>query len=403
MSFLVRSASLRLLLGVAVAAGLVVLAGARPATKRPPSAKERAEADARRVDGAIEAFGQGRAEEVRAVLESLPAERIPRGREDDVAYLRAMLTEDGGELTAALAEYLKAYPKGKYRRAVTLALGRIHYVQGEYSEAENVLSVFSPGIEKDFVGRQALVQRGLAQLARGDAAGALQFLNSAKDDLADSPQEESYLFALSQAALRASRPSQAAEALRRLLERHPRGEYAPQALYALGTTLEAVGRAGDATGVFRQVMSRYPNSYEATRVRDRGIRPVTASAPVSPLPLGGGFAVQVGAFSRRDIADALAEDLKRAGVEEVSVKQGSETPPIYRVRAGAFGTRDEARALGERLRRERGFSYTVVSRGGSRWNRRRCSSSTAASRPNTRAASSSSVWAISTRRSGRTP
>lgn len=352
----------RFLLTAAVLAGVLALAGARPAGKRQPSAKERAEADARRVDGALEAFAQGKVEEVRSVLESLPPERAPKGREDDLAYLRAVMLEDGTELTAALGEYLKAHPKGKYRRAVTLALGRIRYVQGEYSEAENVLSVFSPGIEKDFVGRQALVQRGLAQLARGDAAGALQFLTSAKGDLVDSPQEESYLFALSQAALRASKPSEAAEALRRLLERHPRGEYAPQALYALGTTLETVGRAGDATGVFRQVMSRYPNSYEATRVRDRGIRPVTGSVSVSPLPLGGGFAVQVGAFSRRDIADALAEDLKRSGVEDVSVKQGGETPPIYRVRAGAFGTRDEARALGERLRRERGFSYSVVPR-----------------------------------------
>src|SRR5262249_61226234 len=68
------------------------------------------------------------------------------------------------------------------------------------------------------------------------------------------------------------------------------------------------------------------------------------------------------AFSRRDLADALARDLRLAGVQDVSVKQGNETPSIYRVRAGAFASRDEARALGERLRRERGFSFTVVPR-----------------------------------------
>jgi cell division septation protein DedD len=107
-------------------------------------------------------------------------------------------------------------------------------------------------------------------------------------------------------------------------------------------------------------MERFPDSYEATRVRDRGIR--LGPAPSSALPLGGGFAIQVGAFSRRDLADALARDLKLAGVTDVSVKQGSETPPIIRVRAGAFATREEAQALGERLRRERGFSYTVVPR-----------------------------------------
>jgi cell division septation protein DedD len=124
--------------------------------------------------------------------------------------------------------------------------------------------------------------------------------------------------------------------------------------------LETVGRTGDAAGVFRQVMVRYPRSYEATRARDRGVR--VAAAPATPFPIGGGFAVQVGAFSRRDLADALSRDLKLAGVGDVAVRQGTEIPPVYRVRAGAFASREEARALGERLRRERGFSYTIVPR-----------------------------------------
>ena len=81
---------------------------------------------------------------------------------------------------------------------------------------------------------------------------------------------------------------------------------------------------------------------------------------VSGLPIGGGYALQIGAFSRRDLADALARDLRLANVPDVSVKQGNESPPIYRVRAGAFASRDEARALGERLRRERGYSFNVV-------------------------------------------
>jgi len=64
----------------------------------------------------------------------------------------------------------------------------------------------------------------------------------------------------------------------------------------------------------------------------------------------------------RDQKPILAKDLKTSGVEDVSVKAGPETPPVFRVRAGAFTTRDEAKAMGERLRRERGFSYTIVPR-----------------------------------------
>lgn len=345
---------------VAAAALGLVLAAAKPQTKSRERAASRTSTGQRQLERAEEALAQGRIEEARDLARGIPSNPAARALEDDVSFLRARLAGDGTQLDAALTEYLKAFPRGRHRREATLALGKLRFVQGEYAEAENLLSVFSPGVEKDFVGREGIIQRGLSQLARGDAPGALQFLGSAKGDLVGSPEEEAYYFALSQAALRANKPVDATEALRALLEAHPKGDYAPQALYAMGVSMEMVGRAADAAGVFRQVMERFPGSYEATRVRDRGIR-LGQQAPL-PLPLGGGFSIQVGAFSRRDLADALARDLKLAGVQDVAVKQGNETPPVYRVRAGAFSNREEASALGERLRRERGFSYTVVPR-----------------------------------------
>jgi TolA-binding protein len=344
---------------VALLPAAALLIGARPAVKSPAAGRDSA-VEQRQIARASEALAQGHVDEARALFDDIVPGRVPKENEDDYAYLKAMMVEDGNGHVAALESYLRTFPDGRFRRQATLALGSARYVRGEYAEAENVLSVFSPGVEKDFIGRRALVQRGLAQLARGDAAGALQFLRSAHAELTGSPQEESYYFAVAQAAIRSSKPAEAIEALRRLLERNAKGDYAPQALYAMALCLETVGRTGDAAGVFRQVMIRYPHSYEATRARDRGVR--VGAAPATPFPIGGGFAVQVGAFSRRDLADALARDLKLAGVGDVAVRQGSEIPPVYRVRAGAFASREEARALGERLRRERGFSYTIVPR-----------------------------------------
>ena len=313
-----------------------------------------------RLARAQEAYARGRTEEARFLLERIPAGSLPRASEETASFLRAAVTPGGPNYPGALVEYLRAFPEGKRRREATLLLGKLRYVEGDYGAAENLLSIFSPGVEKDEVGREGIVTRGLAELARGDAAGALQFLQSAESDLKGTPEEEPYYFAVSQAALRAGKAPEAMDALKAILDRHPQGDYAPQALYAMGVSLETLGRAADATNVFRQVAQRFPDSYEATRVRDRGIRPGAASA--SALPIGGGFAIQAGAFSRRDLAESLARDLRQAGVGAVSVKQGSESPPIYRVRAGSFASRDEARALGERLRRERGFSYQVVPR-----------------------------------------
>lgn len=309
---------------------------------------------------AQEAFARGRTDEARALLVRVPEAGLPPDKADAAAYLRALLEEDGNAFDQALSNYLSRYPKGAYRREATLASAKLRYVSGDYAQAENLLAIFTPGAERSATGREGLVTRGLAQLGRGDANGALQFLTSAEADLKGSPQEEAYYYATAEAALRGSKPSIAMTALRTLLERHPQGDYAPQALYAMGTALELVGRQADAASVFRQVAQRFPLSYEATRVRDRGIRPGAGSS--SLLPIGGGYAIQIGAFTRRDLADALARELRQGGAGDVAVRQGSETPPVFRVRVGSFGTRDEARALGERLRRERGLSYQVVTR-----------------------------------------
>ncbi len=339
-----------------------------PAEPRPAKAGEKEKPRARKASGATEALlaraqeaaAAGRVVEARRLLADVDRARLSPEKSDNASFLTATLTEEGSKQAEAYGAYLKEFHRGRHRREATLAVARLHYVQGDYPESERLLAIFSPGIERDRVGREGLVLRGLAQLGRGDATGALQFLHSSEKDLRGSAEEEAYYFAASQAALRAGRPPAAVEALRVLLERHAQGAYAPQALYAMGMALEQMGRAADAANVFRQVAQRFPESYEATRVRDRGIRPGAVVA--SGLPIGGGFALQVGAFSRRDLADALARDLRLAGVPDVAVKQGNESPPIFRVRAGSFTSRDEARALGERLRRERGFSFTVVPR-----------------------------------------
>jgi len=356
----------RLLVAVLVAGLVLAPEAARAQQKpaeRPAKVTKRAgkpSANDVRLARAEEAFSRGRAEEARYLLARIPAGSLPRASEEAAAYLRAAVAPAGPEHSAALVEYLRAFPEGKRRREATLLLAKLRYVEGDYGAAENLLSIFSPGVEKDKVGREAIVTRGLAELARGDAAGAFQFLVSAEGDLKGTDQEESYYFAVSQAALRAGKAVEAMDALKVILDRHAQGDYAPQALYAMGVSLETLGRAADAANVFRQVAQRFPDSYEAARVRDRGIRPGASSA--SAFPIGGGFAIQVGAFSRRDLAESLARDLRQAGVGSVSLKQGSESPPIFRVRAGSFASRDEARALGERLRRERGFSYQVVPR-----------------------------------------
>lgn len=368
----VKGRAREILLLIAAVAGIrVLLPGAFAAAVPAPGERFRKPAPVRveprvaiqekRLTDAQHAYDRGQVEVARELLKGIDPAQLPRSLGEEAAYLGALLADDAATSDRLFDEYLKNYPRGTYRRAATLALARSQFAQGDYREAENLLSIFSPGVERDPLGREGLVWLGLSQLGRGDAAGALQFFQTAKGDLDGSSFEEPYYFATAEAALRASRPREAVEALKVILARHPRGDYAPQALYAMGISLETMGRAADAAAVFRQVAQRFPDSYEATRARDRGIRNAGGTLALG-LPIGGGYAIQVGAFIRRELADALAKDLRTSGVGDVQVLEGREVPPIYRVRAGAYATRDEARALGERLRRERGFSYNIVPR-----------------------------------------
>jgi TolA-binding protein len=347
---------------VAVVIGTFVLPVSAERFRKPAPvrAEPRVSAQEKRVHDARGAFDRNQMDVARELLKGIDPAQLPRDLGEEAAFLSASLAEDAATSDRLFDEYLKNYPRGTYRRAASLALARSQFAQGDYREAETLLSIFSPGVERDALGREGLIWLGLSQLGRGDAPGALQFLLTAKGDLDGSSFEEPYYFATAEAALRAGKPREAVEALKVILARHPRGDYAPQALYAMGVSLETMGRAADASSVFRQVAQRFPDSYEATRARDRGIR--TEGTLTLGLPIGGGYAIQVGAFAKRELADALAKDLRLSGVADVQVQEGRETAPIYRVRAGAYGTRDEARALGERLRRERGFSYNVVPR-----------------------------------------
>ena len=362
--------TLALLVAVAAAArmllpGAFAVAGVAPGERfrkpAPVRVEPRVALREKRLNDARHAYDRGQVEVARELLKGIDPAQLPRGLGEEAAYLGALLADDAATSDRLFDEYLKNYPRGVYRRAASLALARSQFAQGDYREAETLLSIFSPGVERDALGREGLLWLGLSQLGRGDAAGALQFFQTAKGDLDGSSFEEPYYFGTAEAALRASKPREAVEALKVILARHPGGDYAPQALYAMGVSLETMGRAADASAVFRQVAQRFPDSYEATRARDRGIRTAVGTLALG-LPIGGGYAIQVGAFTRRELADALAKDLRTSGVGDVQVLEGREATPIYRVRAGAYATRDEARALGERLRRERGFSYNIVPR-----------------------------------------
>ena len=91
--------------------------------------------------------------------------------------------------------------------------------------------------------------------------------------------------------------------------------------------------------------------------------PPVSAAPVPAAP-GGGWAIQVGAFSRSSSADALAESLIAKGFQTYLKPSADSADGRWRVRVGPLPTQREAQQMARRLEREESLSTWVLSEGG---------------------------------------
>ena len=306
-------------------------------------------ADPSLLAAAQEAFVHGRTGEARELLARVQDGRLPPEKADVAAYLRALLTEDGAAYEQALTTYLSRFPSGTFRREATLALAKLRYAGGDYAAAENLLTIFSPGVEQNATGRQGLITRGRPARPRR-RAGALQLL------LAEAPNfaaraEEAYTTRCPKRA-RANKRRRRWAALARC--RAPPHAPMRRRRLRVGPPRDRWTTADEASVFARVHASRCRTRRRACRTR----HPLGGRHHVAPDDRS--YSHPGGAFTA-DLS-VPARELRQAWRGGRSVRSGSETPPVFRVRAGAFVTRDQARALGARLRRERGYSYQVVAR-----------------------------------------
>lgn len=223
----------------------------------------------------------------------------------------------------------------------------------------------------------------LALLALGPVGAAGQTLNDVDQLIRDGRIQEARetLLAWSDATRRPDRvdrqralwfrgvlnldPAQAASAFRRLVLEYPGGPFTDLALHRLGMSAALRGDLRAAESSFSVLARDYPGSPMRREARDWLARNRTALdslsaqedvAPSRPAERvddrsarsQGGFAAQLGAFSSRDRADAVAQAVREAGFQPRVVRiEGSD---FFRVRVGRFEDPEAARAVVERLR-----------------------------------------------------
>lgn len=154
---------------------------------------------------------------------------------------------------------------------------------------------------------------------------------------------------LAQLDLVRGEPAKAIEGLERLRADYPGHPVIPESWFWSARAREAAGELEAACEAFDRAVLAARTAADTDLLE----RAVAASRACTPGGLR--FTLQLGAFSRRSAADALAAELRRAGFDARVVSEED----LEKVRVGRFASPESARAL-ERKLRAAGYSVAVV-------------------------------------------
>ncbi|MDE2944425.1 MAG: SPOR domain-containing protein [Gemmatimonadota bacterium] len=154
---------------------------------------------------------------------------------------------------------------------------------------------------------------------------------------------------LAQLDLALDEPSRAAADLERLRSDHPRSAETVESWYWTARTFEARGLIDRACEAWQRAAA------EGRRVGATETERLAEVASLGCAPGAPRFAIQVGAFSRRDPAEEMRGRLETAGFFSRVIEYDG----LHRVRLGRFARREAAESLARRLR-DAGFEPAVI-------------------------------------------
>ncbi len=171
------------------------------------------------------------------------------GRLEDLE--RSSQKEKNGSLSDETFEKIKDRME-KLESNQTQILEAIEKLQGSFSTGDPI----------------GLLQKGRKQVRSGQHKKAIQTLGLyLKAPKGKNRQEALYL--RGEAFYSLKRYKKAIVDYSKFPEKYSRSKYMPKALYKIGLSFDALGMKSDAKAFYRELIDRYPRSYEAKKVRKK--------------------------------------------------------------------------------------------------------------------------------------
>lgn len=225
----------------------------------------------------------------------------------------------------------------------TLEKAWYYYLTGDYEKTLSVCRVIS---KSDILGEEGRYIMGLAFLKSNQPQEARKDFQFLLENYSRSERKDEYILGIADSYYIEDNFEKAEEYYIRLLKDFPGTGYASIAYLRLGECQKRLGKQQEAGSSFNKVVQDFTLSLEAKMAKDR----LKEEA--------GFFSVQIGAFSKNDNADNMAEMLRKKGFDAYVEKLYERDRLIYRVKVGRFDTKEKALNEAERLKNE-GFSARV--------------------------------------------
>jgi len=255
------------------------------------------------------------------------------------------------KLTARLEKAKILYAVGEYREVTRILAG----VEPKFRCDECFESIYLRGLALRQLGENPLARREFEKVDRGEYL------------------EWSYI-ALAELDMQEGRIEQAIDRYETIGGSHSN----PVAGFKLGECYEILGERSKAGKAYRTVAHQFPRSLETPRATQKlrylerrrrsneragggEARDIPYETGSANIVRGPGFTLQLGAFSERENAIRLAEELG-SSVSNVRVERAEYSGKIWhRVRIGIFESRSEAEREAARLERLTRHTFTILS------------------------------------------
>jgi TolA-binding protein len=309
---------------------------------------------------------------------------------DEILFMQTFLQPSIDASIKGYQKLIEKYPNSKFIAKAYFQLGQLYYFQNDYDKALEKFGRVIVSYSDDNVYWTTRYWRCKTLMAKGEYESAISSLNSLIESAFRELGKDTILMALGNCYTSMGDHEKARATYASIIESIPGSPWTPSAHILMAKSLQILGKAEEVKPLLQKLIEAYPDSLETQQAKDilnslspekvEQVKPVEKTVeeteeskpviitPVEPpktettkqMDSGHYFSIQVGAFSSKNIADDLVNNLKNKGYYVEVLKSSTKKGDIYKVRVGKFKSREEATKVERDLKTKENLPTGIV-------------------------------------------